>query len=497
MTHTLDPANCSPLITLSNFDLTATANTGGHFVSVLTTPAPASGKWYFEVTLNNNGKFAGGGMVGFGNAATDLDADLGFDTNSFGLSSSSGFSTAGNVSGTPLFTPDWFSSGSVLGVAVDIVNRLCWFRDATNGWTGDPTAGTNSIDMSGLTGTLFPALSVGDVNTQMTLNFGAQTLSYSPPTGYALPDATFSGVAVAGTLANGTGGGVALTRETVAPDGVAMVETVGKVALALQMPRLVGVVGTGQTSPVSTSVLGCPLRYRNLPLTGCELFVGDPINLWRWPPDNDDNPTWYALVYADGFAPDGYCLQCRYGANQLTTLTVPVPTTVNGLRIQHSPENVFTGIGSGPGASATTAQGAPVARGTGVAYRYPGALAQLASLAGGGYLGARQSTALVQALTGAPDPTQWRAGAALTMFQADPASAPLGAAIATFNTNNLFDPGLDGGAHAAILTGLSGAGITVVEQYPSSGGVVTRVYPWTSPGKPLGSAGNYALIARR
>lgn len=150
-------------------------------------------------------------------------------------------------------------------------------------------------------------------------------------------------ISVLGVQVAGTAAGLVLADIGLAPGGAVAHGAFGRLVVTVPVFGLGGTAMAGRSGPVEAVVthIQCPASYRGLPLTGAEIFVGDPVNLRRFVPDNEDDRTLYTLIYTDGFAPDGYCLQCRYGANQLTTLVIQIPTEVVHCRIQHFPFNIF------------------------------------------------------------------------------------------------------------------------------------------------------------
>src|SRR5690606_15220250 len=112
------------------------------FENVRSTTSKGSGKWYFEVLFGGS---LGNCGVGVANASASLSNYLGNDANSYGW-----YNTGFNG-------PTTFTSGDVIGVAIDADSRTIWF--SKNGsFSGDPAAGTGGTALS-VTGDLYVAFS--------------------------------------------------------------------------------------------------------------------------------------------------------------------------------------------------------------------------------------------------------------------------------------------------------------------------------------------------
>ena len=147
-----------------------------------------------EVSINNPDKVmfsytfseidnrdSGFSSIGVGTADTDLLSVLGNDAYSVGMKDNGDVYINGNY----ILSVYGCNNGDVVDVAVDRSNNnLLWFRVNNNPWNGlgqaDPATGANGIDISGITGTLYPAASLGG-NAAITVNLTSQ---FSVPTGY-------------------------------------------------------------------------------------------------------------------------------------------------------------------------------------------------------------------------------------------------------------------------------------------------------------------------
>lgn len=177
------------LFTLSNGNKTATCTTGGVNSTIVGTTSHSTGKFYFELTRdNNNGD-------GFGFATlTGL-------TNGTEIGS-----TATSVEWYPTgFFPGWYRNGSrtvttfpgagagdVLGLAVDLTTGKCWISNITQhpgNWygtaLGDPVTGTNAFTWTPWNDATY----IGWTNVQngfdtVTMHAVAADFVGTPPTGF-------------------------------------------------------------------------------------------------------------------------------------------------------------------------------------------------------------------------------------------------------------------------------------------------------------------------
>lgn len=169
---TLDPTHAGSGSTLTGGNLTVALNN----CTVLAT-MPMVGKKYFEVTVNSSPYFT---TFGVANTNVDLTHLTGNDAygwalyvNNFGSPSQDSFhnGAGGHINSNPL------NIGDIIGIAYDST-------------TGTMIAYRNNVLIgtvfTGITGTVFPAVGSSTYNsTSLTLNFGATTFAYTPPTGYS------------------------------------------------------------------------------------------------------------------------------------------------------------------------------------------------------------------------------------------------------------------------------------------------------------------------
>jgi hypothetical protein len=146
MTCQLSSTDKSANITLSNGNLTATAiSTAWKSARAVPEAARSFGKWYFEVTVDNNVTAT---MIGIGLKAASVDSYVGAAN---GMSYRDSGLRYINASGVAY--GDAYGIGDVIGVAYDLDAQLLWF--SINGvWqaSGDPANGTNGISIPFTTG---------------------------------------------------------------------------------------------------------------------------------------------------------------------------------------------------------------------------------------------------------------------------------------------------------------------------------------------------------
>lgn len=116
----------------------------------------SSGKYVFAVT-NVSTEILIGIMNSTPNMATDQF--FGTDTNAFEMYGS-GASYFFNGGGGTIGNGATYSSGNTVWVAVDITNKLIWFKFTGGNWnnsgSANPDTGVGGISFSGLTGAVFP-----------------------------------------------------------------------------------------------------------------------------------------------------------------------------------------------------------------------------------------------------------------------------------------------------------------------------------------------------
>lgn len=170
---TFDTFDISGSWTTSNAAKTATGNgTGGTRTNI----AKASGRWYFELTVDAV-TGAANMLAGMANAVSDVLASIP------GITGQVVWSMAGNIryNSTTGFSPPTWTTGDKLGIAVDMsTGNMKLYKNNVLYATDIPfySNGANPEPIAVIVG------SQSGSGCQFTANFGASTLAYTPPTGY-------------------------------------------------------------------------------------------------------------------------------------------------------------------------------------------------------------------------------------------------------------------------------------------------------------------------
>jgi len=192
-----------------------------NWMRALATFAVSSGKWYWEVTVNNTLSQMHGithaTQLTYSAGATNW---VGYDATGYAYFSDNGTKYNSNSGVTYGAT---YGAGDVIGIAFDADNGKLYFsKNGTFQASGDPAAGTNAA-FTGLTnGPYVPAVSLSTFSGANTCdaNFGQRPFKYTPPTGfkrlntYNLPDSTIlkGNKYMDATLYTGSTGSVTVTN---------------------------------------------------------------------------------------------------------------------------------------------------------------------------------------------------------------------------------------------------------------------------------------------
>jgi hypothetical protein len=176
---TWNPADKAAGITLSGDDLIATNNNGARS-NVRSTTSHSSGKRYYEVTA---GVFAPGGTFGaictaLAGASLTLAAGAGADDSGY---FSGGLVVVGNLT---VATLDSYTTGDVLGCAIDLDAGKGWYSKNGVFASGDPAAGTGEHFTFTANAELFALISTRRLNDAGTSNFGATAFNAAAPSGF-------------------------------------------------------------------------------------------------------------------------------------------------------------------------------------------------------------------------------------------------------------------------------------------------------------------------
>ena len=188
-TCTYDPATVSAGAALSNGNLTVThvsgSNQGAHLPDA--TDSKTTGKLYYEMTYTVLAGTINGGMIGV--------AVVGTSYTQFGLSTNSVTAYANgnlNTGGSNIYNYGARSVGNVIGVAIDLDNRLAWFKQVSGtpgNWNGNTANGNPVTLLNGITipaGSIEPYTALGtNASDAFTINLGASAFTGAIPSGYS------------------------------------------------------------------------------------------------------------------------------------------------------------------------------------------------------------------------------------------------------------------------------------------------------------------------
>ena len=155
-------------IVLSNNNLTAGISTTlGADQTGRGTTSYSTGKYYFEITRTIEG---GGAETGFANASASTATWLSNSANGLTVNDSGSVYTNNVLVATVASS----TTGDTLRFYLDLTNRTFWVTVngglPNNSGTANPDTNTGGISFSGLTGAVFPALSVITAPASYTLN---------------------------------------------------------------------------------------------------------------------------------------------------------------------------------------------------------------------------------------------------------------------------------------------------------------------------------------
>ena len=158
-TTTWNPADCNANLTLSGGNRIATMNNAvNNFYSVRSIASHSTGKYYYEITCNTLTN-PSGTTVGFANSTWPLTDFGGQDNNSVGW-----YGLGNLFPGGPSIAT--YTTGSLLGVAIDFGNQKFWGRLNGGLWnlsgTDDPATNTGGFSFASLNaGPYFAGITLG------------------------------------------------------------------------------------------------------------------------------------------------------------------------------------------------------------------------------------------------------------------------------------------------------------------------------------------------
>lgn len=188
-TTTFDPANKSTKLTLSNNNLTITANTSATLATseVRSIGSHATGKFYAEFQLTTSAN-VGAVPMGLVVAAYDITADVYLGTDA-GANSVGYFSDGSvHIANAVVTTIQTWLLNDVIGMAVDRTANLIWYRANAGNWNNsgaaNPATGAGGISLATMSaGAVFAAVGVQAQNDVLTGNFG-NTFAQAVPAGF-------------------------------------------------------------------------------------------------------------------------------------------------------------------------------------------------------------------------------------------------------------------------------------------------------------------------
>lgn len=181
-TTTWNPSDKNAGYSLSGGNLVATVSgAGGSFISLRAIAGiSGSSKKHFEYTITTTGLQLGG----LGNVSADLNNLAGNDGNSIGYI----YNGSVQVGGPGVASLLSYTVGDTVSVEIDRGANLIWFAKNTGDWNNDPSAnpaaGTLGIDISVVTGTLYPMGTSFSNGSVLTANFGATAYTKAASSGF-------------------------------------------------------------------------------------------------------------------------------------------------------------------------------------------------------------------------------------------------------------------------------------------------------------------------
>ena len=220
---TLNPLDKNSNLTLSDGNLTAIpASTADYWLGRATMAFPTTGKWYWELTLNNTPYLYQAGIYSYNRPLNGSTSSTGNEYQVlWGTSVTYIQYQSNNAAFAAWATNTNPTSGDVLMFAYDAGNATMWVgRNGTwynTSGTANPATNTDPRFSSIPTG-LFAGVNLPNpASGGVSMNFGQRPFSYTPPTGYValntqnLPTPTISNGATVMAASTYTGTGATQT----------------------------------------------------------------------------------------------------------------------------------------------------------------------------------------------------------------------------------------------------------------------------------------------
>ena len=193
-TSTLSPFYKSANLTLSGGNLTGTQSAGFNQNNTgLSTTVLPPGKWYWEQVATFGGSttnYVGIAVPGWPGVSPAANGYLGSDYSSFGYNPNGSWYVNSNSTGGF----QTYASGNNVGVAVDTVAGLIWFRINGGNWnnssSNNPATGVGGIALQYyLVGSaICPCVGTYASGDTGTINLGGSGFTYTAPSGFAAPN---------------------------------------------------------------------------------------------------------------------------------------------------------------------------------------------------------------------------------------------------------------------------------------------------------------------
>ena len=204
MAITWNPSDKSANLTLSNGDLTVAHTGSAGFSAVRATESKSSGKWYWEVTIDTIASY--NIFIGILTSSGLLSQRIGSTAEGWGYRNYGEKFHNSGTTGTSY--GDTYTTNDVIGIALDLDNgKIWWSKNGTWQASGDPVNGTNPA-YTGISDTVFAAISTYVSSDQFTAAFKAVEFTYSAPSGFSAYDSavntiTFTLPAITAQLGSG------------------------------------------------------------------------------------------------------------------------------------------------------------------------------------------------------------------------------------------------------------------------------------------------------
>lgn len=172
---TWNPADAAANLVLSSGNLVVTKITNNAYGTVRSTTSKTTGKYYFEVFINE-GTDSPFIQIGVANASASLTSGIGNTANGWSYYQETGDKANNNV-----FTAygATYTDGDVIGVALNMDDgEITFYKNNSS----------QGLAFTGLTGALFAAVSLyrqDSPSHQITGRFKSSDFTYSPPGGYS------------------------------------------------------------------------------------------------------------------------------------------------------------------------------------------------------------------------------------------------------------------------------------------------------------------------